>query len=467
MNVDDDRIAALLRQPSEGLQVELKTWLDPRDDADQAILVKAILAIRNRNGGYLVLGFDDATRAPDSCTLSDNVEDLYHIDEIQRLVSRFASDPFEIKVVFADRDGQQHPIIVVPEGVQVPSVVRRALVVDGGKKLLEAGDVYFRTLQANGTPSSARLSPADWPDLLDICFENREADIGRFLRRLLPGVDSRAMESLLVGEVESPMKRIRQRTVALMDEGETALEAAVEQRGVVSEHQSVKDALTMRVGLVLDPPKPEQLPTREFMNRVSASNPQYTGWPIWLDTRDFWNSEDRARVLDKVWQALIVDLDGGWFQKFEFLRFDPEGKFYLQRVMQDDLSSKVAAGTAMDRQLMIYRVAETLAVGLSMARQLEWEMDGTANFAFEWTGLEGRKLSDWARPWGSMYPAEGESRSSVAKSFVQVPLETPHSALAPFVSIAVGPLFASFNGYEAPQKWVETCVQKMIQRQDG
>ena len=181
MNVDDDQVAALLRQPSEGLQVELKTWLDPRDQADQAKLVKAIFAIRNRNGGYLVLGFNDATRAPDIYSLSGNVEDLYHIDKIQWLVSRYASDPFEIKVECPDRDGQQHPIIVVPEGVQVPSIVKRSLVAEGGKKLLEEGDIYFRTLLANGTPSSARLLPADWPDLLDICFDNREADIGRFL----------------------------------------------------------------------------------------------------------------------------------------------------------------------------------------------------------------------------------------------------------------------------------------------
>ena len=275
------------------------------------------------------------------------------------------------------------------------------------------------------------------------------------------------MESLLVAGAESPMERIRQRAFALMVEGASALEAAVEQRGVVSEHQGVKNHLTMRVGLVLDPPKPEQSPTQEFMNRVSASNPQYTGWPIWLDTRSFRNAEDRAHVLDGVWQALILGLDGDWFQHFEFLRFDPEGKFYLQRVMEDDLNSKVDPGVAMDRELMIYRIAEALAVGLSMARQLEWDMEGTANFGFKWTGLKGRKLYDWASP-GLLVPGRGcESHSSGAEAFVQVPMETPHSALAPFVRSVVGRLFALFDGYEAPRKWIDDCVQKMTQRKIG
>ena len=179
---------------------------------------------------------------------------------------------------------------------------------------------------------------------------------------------------------------------------------------------------------------------------------------------NFTNPADRAIVLDGVWQALIVDLDGGWQQNFEFLRFDPKGEFYLQRVMQDDLSPKVSPGTAMDRMLMIYRVAETLAVGLSIARQLDWEMDSTTNFAFQWNGLKGRKLSSWANAGRSIRGDGGQSHSLAAKAFVQVPLETPHSALAPYVSIAVGPLFALFNGYEAPQSLVEICVRKMTQR---
>ena len=468
MDVDEDHIAALLCQPSEGLQVELKTWLDPRTQAHKAKLVKAIFAIRNRNGGYLVIGFNDATCAPDRYSLSGDIEDLYHSDAIQGLVSRYASDLFEVVVEFAERDGQQHPIVVVPDGVQVPVIVKKDLTLDGGKKLLRRGEIYFRTLQANGTPSSARLLPVDYPDLLDICFDNREADIGRFLRRHLPGVDGRAVETLLATRGADLMQRLRDRAFASMDEGASAFDVAVEMRDIASGLEWAKDALTMRVGLALDPPKPEGLATNEFMNRVSASNPRYTGWPVWLDTRYFPNLADRAGVLDGVWQALIVNLGEDWsYQDFEFLRFDPKGEFYLQRVMQDDLSPKVRRGTAMDTVLMIYRVGETLAVGLSMARELDWETDGTANFAFMWTGLKGRKLSAWASPWGSMSGDGAESQSSAAKSFVQVPLETPHAALAPYVGKAVGPLFALFNGYEAPGNLVETCVQKMTQRKMG
>ena len=298
MKIDENQIAALLHRPSERLQVELKTWLDPRTDEYIAKLVKAIFAIRNRNGGFLIVGFDNSTSLPDSYTLDQDVDTLYHVDSIQGMVSRYASVSFEIAVALRERDGQRHPVIAIPEGVQVPVVVKRNLSGDGGKRLLQKDDVYFRTLVSNGTPNSARVQRTDYPEILDICFENREADIGRFLRRHLSGFDGQAVTNLLSTGGLEPTKPLRDRAFALIKNGTEAVEVAAEQRGATSELHGVQDALTMRVGLVLDPAKPEQLPTKEFMNVISASNPHYTGLPVWLDSRDFVEIADRLYVLD-------------------------------------------------------------------------------------------------------------------------------------------------------------------------
>lgn len=91
MAVDPDQIKALVEQPVEALQVELKTWLDPRTNDGIAKLVKAIFAVRNRNGGFLLIGFDDTTRAPDPYAFDQPVEVLFHIDALQGLVSRYVS----------------------------------------------------------------------------------------------------------------------------------------------------------------------------------------------------------------------------------------------------------------------------------------------------------------------------------------------------------------------------------------
>lgn len=171
----DDRIENLLRGPTESLQVELKTWLDPQTDEDAAKLVKAIFAIRNRNGGFVVIGFDNGTLQPDPCPFPD-IGALYHVDVIQGLVSRYANTSFEVEVVLRELDGQRHPVLVVPEGFRSPVVVKRDLRVQGAANLLSEGDLYFRTLRSNGTPSSARIRPsanfspgAPLPSACDAC----------------------------------------------------------------------------------------------------------------------------------------------------------------------------------------------------------------------------------------------------------------------------------------------------------
>ena len=65
-----------------------------------------------------------------------------------------------------------------------------------------------------------------------------------------------------------------------------------------------------------------------------------------------------------------------------------------------------------------------------MARNLGWTPNGTAGFAFQWTGLNGRELSSWVNPLRWVGAPGGRSRSAAAESFVEVPLEIPHSALA-------------------------------------
>ena len=55
----DDRelLERLVERPGETLNVEIKAWLDPAQVADAAKIIKACLALRNRNGGHLVIGF--------------------------------------------------------------------------------------------------------------------------------------------------------------------------------------------------------------------------------------------------------------------------------------------------------------------------------------------------------------------------------------------------------------------------
>src|SRR5271154_3785445 len=188
MNIDQDEADRLVTQPSETRDTELKGWIDPRTPPGTAKLLTAIFALRNFNGGRLIIGFNDKTQQPEPMSPSD-VLDAFHPDRIQALVTKHASEAFDVAVALGQRGAGRHPVIVVASGVRTPVAVKVPVTSSAGKQILKKGTVFFRTLHANGTVSSAELQPEDWPDLMQIVMDNREADIGRFVRRHLSGLD--------------------------------------------------------------------------------------------------------------------------------------------------------------------------------------------------------------------------------------------------------------------------------------
>src|SRR4051794_19851603 len=55
-------LQALVAEPREDLHIEVKSWLDLSANDHKATLAKAIIALANHGGGFVVLGFE---RRPD------------------------------------------------------------------------------------------------------------------------------------------------------------------------------------------------------------------------------------------------------------------------------------------------------------------------------------------------------------------------------------------------------------------
>ena len=124
MDSSPRRLESLTRNPREDLEVELKGWLDLSQGEHKADLVKAILALANHGGGYVLIGYDDATRGP----LPQNVGSMgeYDQDTVNGIVHRYADPQIHVRVEHApDGNGDDHPVIVVPGGHSVPVRCKR------------------------------------------------------------------------------------------------------------------------------------------------------------------------------------------------------------------------------------------------------------------------------------------------------------------------------------------------------
>jgi len=184
--MDKDELKALIQRPGESLAVELKRWIAPQSTEGTAKIAKACMALRNNNGGFLIIGIDNETGKPSSENIPADVQQTFHTDIIQAIVSKYASSTFEINVEFVERDGREYPIICVGRGVTCP-IAAKAELKDAttGKFMIKRDAVYVRSLTSNGIVSTTEARCQDWERLVGICMENREADIGRFLRRHL------------------------------------------------------------------------------------------------------------------------------------------------------------------------------------------------------------------------------------------------------------------------------------------
>jgi hypothetical protein len=463
MDIDYSRIRELVERPGESLSVELKRWIGPDKTDGIAKIAKASLAMRNHGGGYIVIGFDNNTLEPDTNNVPNNVKELFHIDKIQGIVSRFASEPFEVSVEFPERDGQLYPIIVIPPGIKTP-VASKSDLNDGSRNLVSVDAVYTRSLRANNTASTTKATWKDWPKIVEICFDNREADIGRFLRRhlsgLTPGVVGEIASSIM--QRSEPKESLDDILRRYLQESKKRYESVIVERKL-----SLPEHGTWEVGLLFLEAVPEHSANTNFLNLLDSSNPDYTGWPVWLDSRGFRDEKSRPYVFDGVWEAMIVSMKSGWSDQIDFLRLDPNGKFHLKRALQDDVSRSPQVPsplTGLDFGLPVIRSAEAIAVGIAFAKAMGCDQEKTdLAFAFRWTKLRGRKLVSWSNPGRYISPGRSAYQDEVF-THIRVPLDTPLSALSDFVNIAVKPLFEIFDGFVLGKDVVEDLTRRLIER---
>ena len=164
------------------------------------VIARACMAMRNNNGGFLIIGIDDYGTC---CDRPDwDVRRRFNPDAVQEIVSKYCSERFEVTVHFVEREGVDRVMIEVPSGVRTPVICRANIPKAATDKhqagsLLSEGTVYVRTLASNGRPSSSAAVLSDWSRLMEFCFNNREADIGAFMRRQLSGLDILSASSAL------------------------------------------------------------------------------------------------------------------------------------------------------------------------------------------------------------------------------------------------------------------------------
>jgi hypothetical protein len=463
MPLVEDQIQALVDLPSEKLSVELKPWIDPLSRCGQSIIAKAALALRNQSGGFLLIGFDD-NGFPLPLKDGLDVREAFHVDKIQEIVSRYASKPFLVEVHFRQRDGVEHPVIQVESGIKTPVVCKADLKDENGRKHLSVNEIYVRTLNANGVASSSKIQGNDFEDLIERCFQNREADHAAFLSKLIRSAsksDIQELISVISEGYQAAKVNPGAAELIILDYGQSRFKEEAAERGVdLSGLAFVEGVLRIEGSLK------KYTSSNEFLQFLHSANPSLTGWPIWLTSQHFSDEKVHPYTYQNTWEQFI-QVPGYFGHHLDFMIFNPKDDFYFVRALEDDTHKQKAAPEApktVEPIIQLHRVAETLAVGKAFASVLGDPPEKLKLFfAFRWSGVKNRQLIGWTQHHldiGTNTPSHQDG----VMSFVELSPMANEQEIAEKTKEAVDPLTIAFGGYEVEIPFIQKLVSKLLQR---
>lgn len=181
--ISPDRLSDLLIDPREDLDLEIKNWLDLRDDNDdKAKFAKAALALANHGGGFILLGLTKNERGYVEAEGRPPTLDDYSQDVINGIIQHYADPAFHCAVHYVPRqDNQFFPVVVVPGNHRSPIRARRAGPNDNNVK---NNAIYVRK---PGPCSATPTSGQEWDALLTRCLANRRDEMLDQIRDLIIG----------------------------------------------------------------------------------------------------------------------------------------------------------------------------------------------------------------------------------------------------------------------------------------
>ena len=188
----------------------------------------------------------------------------------------------------------------------------------------------------------------------------------------------------------------------------------------------------------------------QFLDIVFIRQPHYTGWPPWVNSRGFRDTDSHPYITMAGCEAFILSsMNSSKDREVDFWRMEPAGRFYHLRTYEDDTSRSlidrgVKPGTLLDFLLLISRTAEILGTVKSFAESLGCRsLDGHLELVFRWSGLKGREICCWVEPSRSLYGSKAVDDVVVSKHTLL--MDTPDNAIWSAVKKITQPVFDVFG----------------------
>lgn len=442
---DTNRLSELLLDPREGLDVEFKGWLDlASKEEHKATLAKALLALANHGGGFLVIGFDEGETGPAPSAARPATLDAYSQDLLNAIVQNYAEPAFHCSVHYVSHPTSgAHPVISVPGGHRVPIRAKRS---GPNNQTVQQHAIYVRR---PGPRSEQPLSGREWDELFARCIDARRDELLDRIRDLLTGrlTGDRGVAPPRLDDWARDCERIWRENISAMP---------------AESPSRCPDGFFTFAYEIDGATKPSLADLLEVLRGA----PQLTGWNTW------W-VPTRHEIAPYVKEGAIECWIGGDTSEHhtprdpahaDFWRVSPDGLAFLLRGYAEDgdhaRQSKISPGTILDPSLPIWRAGEGLLHSAYLARQLA---GNAVSFKAVYTGLRGRQFVQWASPMDFAW-ASGICKEESVSVATRVGLESLDSNLVEVVQALLAPLYERFDFTRLPIDVVQRELNRLRKR---
>ena len=443
------RLADLLIDLHETLDLEIKGWLDLDKPDHQAKLAKAIIAMANHGGGYVVVGFVERPGLP-AAPSPERPPSLanYNRDRVNGITEKYLEPPIHCEVHHVPaQDGTCYPLIVIPGGHSIPIMAKR----DGptGSDLKQLAVYIRRAGPKSETPRSAQ----EISTLFERCFANRRDDVGNLIRSILSGAVPAAFGADALSKLDAVRPRI-----------DTWIGESCDRHAGLVQSLPADDARRFPRGYCIFAYQIRgalrSMSSSELLEALKAI-PRHTGWPPWwVPTRPEIAPYQACGAIE-CW--LGGDGEPRDAAHSDFWRVSPEGLAFLIRGYQEDGPDVermgFAPGTVMDVTIPVWRVGEVLLHAYALALVLG-EGQTEVVFRASYTGLAGRSLASVSR---DRLIFEGRDISLQYNMVLDATVEASiiPDTLPEIIFPLVNPLYELFNFFKLEMQLVQEETAKM------
>ncbi len=418
----------------ESLEVEIKDWLDIKESLHKADLAKAILAMGNHGGGYIVIGFVEVEGVYVAKSTTPEISSLYNQDMINGIVARYADPVFHVELHLVTSEKGCHPVLVVPGGHRVP--IRCVRSGPDGRHAKQNAYYIRRPGPASEVPQSAN----EWANLIRKCVV---ADKEHLLETLKTALEPRVAEVKEFNPHEVWIEQTTKRFTELVNEKYGDFEQSPFRRGYWFGAYSLS-------------PEVDGVSLSKLKKELESIVGHETGWPIGIVMPNE-GAEPYA------YDGCIETWLGNIFSQpdfADFWRLSPSGHFISFRGYQEDNEEiRQFPGTIFDVGIPIWRVVEFLLHGYRFAKILD-ACDFDMHLTLCWKGLQGRSLSSLSGR-NPMVINRKASQDMVVSKFTIQDIQGLKINLENLVEQITLPLYEVFDFYSISKEMITNEITRM------